>query len=176
MLKPMCKTQNTQNISELRRDIRTAFGKSLPPDLPDGWEHLTDDIGSANYSEAIEETYRFWGKSWSDLEMADFDACTRVFSWLPKESVPYFLGGLMEISLREEPYSDALLEYFDLFDPSIVGGKKAKRRLAFNKAQIQPLDSKQLRTIVAFLKFLEAAGLEDERSTYMQQFLHEQLS
>lgn len=172
----MRKIQNTQNKSELLRDIRNVFGQDVPPSRPKEWEHLTDDISSANYSEAIEETYRFWGKSWSALEMADFEECTGVFSFLPKENVPYFLGALMELSLQEEPFSDELLELFTIFDPSIAGRKEAKRFLAFNKIRIGSLDAKQLRTIIAFLKFLEAAGLEDERSAYMQKFLHEQLS
>lgn len=168
--------QIPKSKSELLRDIRNSFGEDLPPSLPKGWEALTDDISSANYSEAIEETYRFWGKSWSELEMADFDECTGVFSFLPNEHVPYFLGALMELSLREEPYADDLLELFTLFDPSIADGKEAKEFLAFNKIQIVPLEEKHFRTIIAFLQFLEAAGLEDERSDYMQEFFLEQLS
>jgi hypothetical protein len=152
------------------------FGLDIPPSLPNGWERLTDDISSANYSEAIEETYRFWGKSWSELEMADFDECTLVFSFLPREHVPYFFGALMELSLREAPYSYNLLELFTLFDPSIAKGKQAKQFLAFNNRQIASLEEKHFRTIVAFLQFLAVSGHEDERSYYMQEFLREKLS
>ncbi|MFQ6552453.1 DUF6714 family protein [Aestuariibius insulae] len=165
----------SKSKSKLLRDIRNAFGQDKPPSRPKSWEDLTHDISSANYSEAIEETYRFWWKSWSELEMADFDKCTYLFSFLPKEHVPYFLGALMELSLKEEPYFDNLLEFFTLFDPSIAKGSEKEQFLAFNKRQIDPLEEKHLRIIFAFLQFLAASGLEDERSDYMQKFLLEQL-
>lgn len=172
----MCDDQNMPKEQDILRDIEQAFGQASPPSRPEEWKHWTDDIRSIHYSEAIEETYRLWDKSWADLTLDDFEECSRAFTFLPKEHVPYFLGAVMVLSLQTEPYSPEIFELFTLFDPSDSSRRRAVRTLAFNALQIKGLNPLQLQTIVAFLQLLEAAGIADERSAYMQKYLRERLS
>lgn len=52
-------------------------------------------------SEAREETEDFWSKTWGELSVADFDERRSVFHFLPNECIPYYLGAMMNASIRE---------------------------------------------------------------------------
>ncbi|WP_037909200.1 DUF6714 family protein [Sulfitobacter mediterraneus] len=150
--------------------IRDEFWSSNPPKLPEGWRGLCDNVKCEHYWEGIEETNLFWGKDWSALKRDDFKKCSRVFSWLPDESLAYFLGGYMVLSIQEEPYDYGFTELFHLFDPREERRKRAKQTWAMNRAKVAPLSTNQ-RTIVAeYLRFLEATGYAEDTS-FLQGFM-----
>jgi hypothetical protein len=150
--------------------IKQEFWQISPPKFPEGWKGFSDNIKCENYWEGIEETKSFWGKDWSVLRRGDFEKCRRVFSWLPEESVPYFLGGYMTVSIQEEPYDYGFAEMFHLFDPREERKKSAKQTWAINRSKIAPLNISQRSVIVEYLRFIEATGNAEDTS-FLQGFM-----
>lgn len=150
--------------------IKDEFWLSESPKAPEGWERFTDDTKSKNYWEGIEETQQFWGKDWSSLSLEDFARCRHVFTSLPKEHVPYFVGGYMTISLKGNLSDNIFTELLAVFDPRGQGRKAAKRTWAFNRTKIAPFNERQRIVLVDYLRFLESNEL-DEDTAFFQALL-----
>jgi hypothetical protein len=157
-------TRSSSDKAALLSRIKDEFWLKTPPSLPEGWENLTDDSKSRNYWEGIEETKPFWGKDWSELKLEDYQMCRCVFTFLPKENLPYFIGGYLTISLLGNQGDYGFVEMFDLIDPREQRPKTAKRTWAYNREKIEPLNAGQRMVIAEYLQFLETNSLAADTS------------
>jgi hypothetical protein len=162
--------RNQAEKAALLSRIRDAFWHNTPPKLPESWKNLTDDIESQNYFEGIEETKPFWGKDWSEIKVTDYENCRDVFSWVPHENLPYFMGGYMTVSLLGPPDDCAFSDMFVLFDPRLERPKNAKQSWALNRMKIAPLNQNQRTIIAAYIKFTMPNEL-DEDAEFLHGFL-----
>jgi hypothetical protein len=151
--------------------IKTEFWSSSPPEFPQGWDKLTDDVGSSNYWEGIEETKPFWGKDWSELVIEDYQHCRGVFTFVPKESLPYFIGGYMTVSLLGTPDTYGFTDMFVMFDPREERRKTARRTWVRNRNLVAPLNMRQRIVIADFIDFTGSLGLDEDMGEFMKGFL-----
>lgn len=148
-------------------EIKRTFHSGLPPEMPAGYRAFSGDIRAKNYSEAIEETERFWGRAWSEVSLTDFEAFTLVFTFATDDAFPYFLGTYMLHSVLQDDYDhlafDSLLQppTTRWFDP-----RKLERQKAFLRSsrinQIRQSFSPDQRAV--FLRYLELRadkGIDD---------------
>ena len=88
--------------------IKEHFWTETPPEFPSFDPAYADD-------EDVVETAAFVGKRWSELNFELFDENSLVLDCLPKETLPYYFGAFLYLSLLEGRYwSNAISRVSDI--------------------------------------------------------------
>lgn len=86
---------NKAEMLKLISDIRSSFPSDWALECP---EYLDPD------SDAFEDTVGLWGRPWNELKVDDFHRRMYSFFGFPKETLPFFLGAVMNASLQEQNF------------------------------------------------------------------------
>jgi len=145
---------NVRKKEKLSKEIVNAFYSDPPP-------LLSDD--AASYKDYFDDTFIFWGKDWHELKLQYFENNPTVFSSLPSDILPYFLGAYMYLSVKEEDFScSALVNVCE--NPILARNKKYRRR---PKMQIirEALSDKQIKVFTKYLSLRKEYVDPGEEST-----------
>lgn len=84
-------------------EIDRAFGNLEVPEI---CEDYVDE------NEYIQETKSFWGKSFRQISLNEFNENSFCFAFFPAQAFPFFWGAMMRASLLADQYDNAALDMF----------------------------------------------------------------
>lgn len=114
-------------------------------------------VNAEGWWEAVDETEFFWGKSWEEISVKNFEDHDRAFTFYGDDNIPYFMGCLMWNIVKtgwDDDYFDllknALIEFqFDVIDPPPQPQKWVKG-----------LRQDKLDVLIRFLEFVRSQAAE----------------
>ena len=105
---------NISQLDEIKKAVFAAFNGSMPDEAP------LIDPGT----ETEEVTGPLWGKSWNELDYEYFDYENLLFSFIPDQFFPYFLGFALQSSIDHRFSGPECLNiFFDFWvdlDPELL--------------------------------------------------------
>lgn len=130
-------------MRSLAQKIKESFCLAVPPEVPDSLDQ---------YRDYFLDTQSFWGKTWEEMTLAQFEKFPLIFGSLPTDLLPHFLGAYMYLSLAEPSSKLDSLAYI-CENPILMKQKKYRNRPKMQSVRTA-LSEMQLEIFKEYLSYI----------------------